>query len=141
MSQRTVGKFKRIFKSYGIPISISLGLIYGVSKLVGSPSEVYREIEQTKSGRSEMEYFDKEVSRMIQEICVDGKNGVKYWHEYAQERNAAEKLKRQKIQELIKSGRVSEKEVISELRNVDNVVIQDSISMLKVSPEEVEAES
>ena len=26
--------------------------------------------QQTKSGRSEMEYFDKEVSRMIQEVVI-----------------------------------------------------------------------
>ena len=45
MSHKAVGKFKRILKSYAIPISLSLGLIYGVSRLVGSPSEVYREIE------------------------------------------------------------------------------------------------
>ena len=45
MSQRAIGKFKRIFKSYVIPISLTCGVIYGVSKLVGSPSEVYREIE------------------------------------------------------------------------------------------------
>ncbi|XP_063691102.1 uncharacterized protein LOC134823532 [Bolinopsis microptera] len=136
MSKQAFGKFKRIFKTYVLPLSASVGIIYGVAQLVGTPSQNYRKLEITKSDHSEMDYFDKEVYRMIQEISVEGKSGIKYWHQFAQDRQDAEKLKRKRIQELIKEGRGSQEEVIAELGKIDNTMIQDSLVMLSKPEDE-----
>ena len=41
---------------------------------------------------------------LILQVCVEGKSGVSFWHDYARDRGEAEKLTRKRIQELIKEG-------------------------------------
>ena len=45
MSKQTFGKFKRIFRTYGIQLSGGVAILWGVVKLVGTPSENYRRLE------------------------------------------------------------------------------------------------
>ena len=126
------GKMKRIIRTFGLPIIFTIGGAYLTLKMTGTPTEMYRTIEVIDPNqRTEADYFNKEVYRMVKEINVDGKSGVRYWEDYVKDRNAAEQLTRKRVQEMIKAGRATEKEVVQELEKIDNYMVQDSLTMAR----------